>query len=250
MKARFLIGLGLAFIALVALTPVSASAGGRLFPVPSLTLAPPASAAPRGYWTMIPDYGYMWLASSAAMDAEWAPWDPWWAMPYGHWCLIPGYGVAWSGGLVGMDPSLWPSSNGYYEWRDKEVAQAWVNRHQHTEAAAVSKVKMSVVVASPPPTMLSSSRYNQEMAQANGYRPAVRPNGKPDTKAGRHKEKGHVRTWDEIIAARKARGLYGPPVHQSYSGDGGGGNTSGPSYSSGHNLKILPSASSGASKQK
>lgn len=79
-------------------------------------------------------------------------------------------------------------------WEDTERAQAWMNRHGHHEDVLAPKLVLTKHASRPNPAVV---------AQRSGSNPPSR-----------------MRTWDDIIAERRARGLTGPPVSTD---DGGSG---------------------------
>ncbi len=110
---RLLTTASVLLILATAIVPMAAEVKGNLIAAEPLVLSPPASAAPSGSWSYVASYGYMWMPS-AMTEAEWAPWDPWWAMPYGRWAWASGLGWGWTPLLPPWDMS--PLGWGYDSW--------------------------------------------------------------------------------------------------------------------------------------
>ncbi len=100
-----------------AVAPLASEPKANPLAAEPLILSPPASAAPTGSWTYVTAYGYMWMPS-ATTEAEWAPWDPWWAMPYGRWAWASGLGWGWTPLLPpsSMSPLGWGYDSWYGGW--------------------------------------------------------------------------------------------------------------------------------------
>jgi uncharacterized membrane protein YgcG len=122
MKGLRLLLVSLAVGALLASLGVAAADKSGKTPLEAdpLVLNPPASAAPAGNWSYIEPYGYLWVPAVAmgATDAEWAPWDPWWAMPYGRWTWATGCGWGWTPVIPphSMSPLGWGFDSWYGGW--------------------------------------------------------------------------------------------------------------------------------------
>ena len=114
MKRGATIVLGLVMV--VALLPLAGAAQDSPLTMKAFVLRPPASAAPAGSWSFVQPYGYLWIPEAAPgiMEAEWAPWDPWWAMPYGRWAWAEGRGWGWTPMFPSWDMS--PLGWGYDSW--------------------------------------------------------------------------------------------------------------------------------------
>lgn len=165
--------------------PLTGAAQDKPFAAEALVLSPPATAAPSGKWSYAAPNGYMWIpeAVPGIKEAEWAPWDPWWAMPYGRWAWAEGYGWGWTpmipswdmsplgwgydswyGGWYGFTPDGNPAGIGFttgigfggYRWSgydDTLAAQAWMNRHYPRGVEEPARAKVVAVVAKPPVTL-------------------------------------------------------------------------------------------------
>ena len=166
----------LIMIAATLLLPLASAAQDKPFAAEALVLSPPATAAPSGNWSYAGPNGYLWIpeAVPGIKEAEWAPWDPWWAMPYGRWAWAEGYGWGWTpmipswdmsplgwgydswyGGWYGFTPDGNPAGIGLGvpAYDDKLVAQAWMNRHYPRGVEEPARVKVVSVVAKPPVTL-------------------------------------------------------------------------------------------------
>jgi hypothetical protein len=235
----------------MALMPLAGSAQDNPLAMDAFILHPPASAAPSGNWSFVQPYGYLWIpeAASGIMEAEWAPWDPWWAMPYGRWAWADGCGWGWTpmipswdmsplgwgydswyGGWYGFTPDGNPAGigcttgigfggRGWSAYDDKLAAQAWMNRHGGQRSTEPSRVKVVAVVAKPPVTLnpilpMREDRDRVEPGRGHGgyERPSVR----------QHPRNGADRTEP----ARTGGGHHG-------NGQGGGGQVSKPPTSGG-----------------
>lgn len=210
MKSRLVIGLGLAFIALVALIPVPAAAN-QLFPAMAFSFSP--------YYYCGADWP-PWDLSSEYYSAEWAPWDP--------WAMSGDYGWYRMYRLSLYQDTLW--------------AQAWTDRHYPKSDWDPTRVKVVAAVAKPPITLAATRPMLEPKDRTE---PGMRGSGHPDQPPGpRHGRKhddrtepasvgasrqnsqrpndrgGHVRTWDEIIADHKARGRDWPPASMTNSDEG------------------------------
>jgi hypothetical protein len=267
MRDRFRI-LFIATLGLV-LLPFALAADGISPAVEGFVLNPPASAAPAGQWAFAPSCGYLWMPVMA--DAEWAPWDPWWAMPYGRWawaeglgwgwCPVPpwdmsplGWGYdSWYGGWYGVCGlgSYGPTPDDYYSSTLFYLRALRGTGPDEPPKPKVAPAVLMAVVASPP-TALAAIRPMREPKDpgdtgiGGGQRPGPSHDGQ-----GARRTKGHgsrVRTWDDIIAARMARGLHGPPVASAQPGDGGP--SGGPTRGFQGTPAAAPSASSGTAKQR
>lgn len=244
--------IGLIAILALAALPVAAAARANPFAVDAFVLSPPASAAPAGSWRYARPYGYLWVPDSAysMTEAEWAPWDPWWALPYGGWVWADGIGWGWTpaippssmsplgwgwdgwyGGWYGFLPNGWPAntlgSYGYPSvYEDTLRAQAWMNRHPGGHPGEHRRPQVVAVVAAPPPGMalippMREIKDRRDVGQGRG------PGGHEVQPRGRHArtgpaQRGQDQTRDRSGGGQVSRGGGGQAVHVP-SGPSGGG---------------------------
>jgi|WetSurMetagenome_2_1015567.scaffolds.fasta_scaffold15672_2 hypothetical protein len=219
----------------------------------ALVLTPPASAAPQGSWSYVASRGYLWVpvTPSGMMEAEWAPWDPWWVMPYGQWAWAEGCGWGWTpmipyhsmsplgwgfdswyGGWYGFTPDGNPS-NTLWSYRfstpDKPMPIPGGGNHVGNPKAKGHRPEVATLVAAPPPSLApptwkaapgSGSILNERSGQDHRYH--SRPN-----KQGAHPSGGQGTGGSHVGPGRG-----GPPT----SGGNGGGSAAPPS-SSGHSRR-------------
>ena len=239
------------------LLPVAVAARANPFEMDAFVLNPPAAAAPAGGWRYAHSYGYLWVPDAAfsMSEAEWAPWDPWWALPYGRWVWADGIGWGWTpaipassmsplgwgwdgwyGGWYGFLPNGWPAYSlcSYYgstPYEDTLRAQAWLNRHGPHGPKDLQRVKVVAVVAAPPPSMalippMREVRDRKDVGQGRGpagVEPA--PRAHPH---GRHGRSGPAQKGQDQVRDRSgggapiSRGGGGQAVHVPSGGMGGG----------------------------
>jgi hypothetical protein len=146
-------------VAAAGLSLMAAAAGPPPLTTEPLTLAPPASAAPAGHWAFASSYGYLWMPD--ILEAEWSPFDPWWALPGGRWIFAEGLGWGWCCMPPNPSPLGWGYDGWYGGWygvrgigetpcdprRDTAYAIAWMNRH-HSNRTHKAQV-VAVVAAAP-----------------------------------------------------------------------------------------------------
>ncbi len=155
-------------ILVTAIVPLAAEPKANPLAAEPLILSPPASAAPTGSWSYVTSYGYMWMPS-AMTEAEWAPWDPWWAMPYGRWAWAAGMGWGWTPLLPpwDMSPLGWGYDSWYGGWYGipdpfgipcygwsvapgHRAATSWTSLGLSRGAARPKRARLVAVVAMPP----------------------------------------------------------------------------------------------------
>jgi len=218
------------------LLPLAGAAQGKPFEAEAFVLSPPATAAPSGNWSYTAPHGYMWIpeAVPGIMEAEWAPWDPWWAMPYGRWAWADGCGWGWTpmipswdmsplgwgydswyGGWYGFTPDGNPAGIGLGTpaYNDRLVAQAWMNRHDPKGGALPTRVKVVAVVAKPPVTL---NPIRPMLDPKDRFDPSQGPKGY-EARPGRQ----HSRNRGDRTEPASAGGNHG-------NGKGGGGQVSKP----------------------
>jgi hypothetical protein len=238
------------------LLPVAAAARANPFEMDAFVLDPPAAAAPAGGWRYAQSYGYLWVpdADSSMSEAEWAPWDPWWALPYGRWVWADGIGWGWTpvippssmsplgwgwdgwyGGWYGFLPNGWPANTlgsfGTTLYEDTLRAQAWVNRHPHGAPAERKRPQVVAVVAAPPPSMalmppMRGARDRNDLGQGRGpagYEPPSRAHPQGGHSRSEPAQKGQERARDRSSGGvPNSRGGGGQAVHVPSGGMGGG----------------------------
>jgi hypothetical protein len=252
MKCLRIFGLALTLGALFTSAGLSAQGTAKTDPLEleALVLTPPADAAPVGSWSYVPARGYLWVpaASTPTMEAEWAPWDPWWVMPYGRWAWAEGYGWGWTpiipyhsmsplgwgfdswyGGWYGFTPDGNPS-NTLWSYRfvtpDKPLGSVGGGSGTVRPRSKGHRVEVATLVAAPPPSLAppawktapgSGAILNEKAGQDQRYH--SRPN-----KQGAHPSGGQGKGGSHVGPGRG-----GPPT----SGGSGGGSAA-PPASSGH----------------